>query len=323
MRFVIDVLNATKRQEANPAQQRRIDAEVHHLVELLREATGGGVADGLGAALRELDEHGPEIEQGVVAWVQLLEVLVQSAEQRYPNGHGNRKKGQVRAALHAIYDDPDLRLPGIPPTLTPLVMDIVIDWLIDALVDSVQTYGLWDSSRPYHWSLSGALHAAGALVLNLLQPFFRLLSWLYSKLDYVEPLTPEVKAAVQRVKDKGLVRDKSQLFRSATDVLVFIGQHGPQMTAGVKAFFEAVAMTERLQSAKGPEKKAYATQVVKAALKELGFPVEGGLLGAIADVLISAGIESALALFRKRAPHSFRSRSALPGPTLRRVYVLS
>jgi hypothetical protein len=92
------------------------------------------------------------------------------------------------------------------------------------------------------------------------------------------------------------------------------------MTAGVKAFFEVVAMTERLRSASGPEKKAYASQVVKAALKELGFPIEGGLLGAIADVVISAGIESALNLFKKRAPNSFRSRSALPGGALRRSY---
>ena len=319
MQFVFDVIGRVKRREPSETQ-RIVDAEVHQLVELLREAASGGVAEGLGAALKNLAEHGPDIERGVVAWIELMEVLVQAAEQRYPNGKGSRKKGQVRAAVHAIYDDANISLPGVPRDLTPLVINMTIDWVIDALVDSVQTYGLWDSSRPDHWTLDGALRAAGAVVLDALQPFFRLLNWIYAKLHYVEPLTPEVKAAVQRVKDAGLVHDKRTLIKPATDVIVFIGQHGEQMTAGVKAFFEVVAMTERLRAASGPEKKVYASQVVKAALRELGFPVDNVLLGAIADVVISAGIESALNLFKKRAPNTFQSRSALTAGGLMRSY---
>lgn len=319
MEFVFNAIGRIKRREPSKDQQR-IDAEVHQLVELLREAVSGGVAEGLGSALQNLAEHGPDIERGVVAWIELMEVLVQAAEQRYPNGNGARKKGQVRAAVHAIYNDANIILPGVPRDLTPLVINVTIDWVIDALVDSVQTYGLWDSSRPDHWTLNGALRAAGAVMLDALQPFFRLLNWIYAKLHYVEPLTPEVKAAVQRVKDAGLIYDKRTLIKPATDVLVFIGQHSKQMTAGVKAFFEVVAMTERLWSASGPEKKLYASQVVKAALKELGFPIDNLLLGAIADVVISAGIESALNLFKKRAPNSFKSRSALPIGAVHRSY---
>lgn len=320
MEFVFNAIGRIKRREPSEAQ-RNVDAEVHQLVELLREAASGGVAEGLGAALQNLADHGPDIERGVVAWIELMEVLVQAAEQRYPNGNGARKKGQVRAAVHAIYNDSNLQLPGVPRDLSPLVINITIDWVIDALVQSVDTYGLWDSSRPDHWSLDGALRAAGAAVLDALQPFFRFLNWIYAKLHYVEPLTPEVKAAVQRVKDAGLIYDKRTLIKPATDVIVFIGQHGEQMTAGVKAFFEVVAMTERLRSASGPEKKVYASQVVKAALKELGFPIDNILLGAIADVVISAGIESALNLFKKRAPKTFQSRSALPVGALHRSYV--
>ncbi len=310
MEFVFNAITTIKRRQPSESQ-KRADAEVHRLVELLREASGGGVIEGLGAAVQALSANGKQIEKGVVAWIGLMETLVQAAEQRYPNGHGSRKKGQVRAAVHAIYNDAGITLPGVPRDLTPLVINVTIDWVIDALVDSVQTYGLWDSTQPDDWTLSGAWRAAWAAVFDALQPFLRLLNWIYAKFHYAEPLMPEVKAAVEKVRADGLVRNKQDLIRPATDVLVFIGQHGEQMTAAVKAFFEVVAMTERLRTASGPEKKLYASQVVKAALKELGFPVEGGLLGAIADVVISAGIESALNLFWKRAPDTFQSRSAL------------
>lgn len=310
MEFVFNAIGRIKRREPDEDQQR-IDAEVHQLVELLRVALSGGVAEGLGAALRNLVDHGEDIQNGIVAWIDLMEVLIQGAEQRYPNGNGKRKKGQVRAAVRAIYSDSNIVIPGVPRDLTPLVINVVTDWMIDALVESVDTYGLWDASRPDHWTLRGALQAGFAALTDLAQPLFRVLNWFYVKFHYAEPLTPEVQAAVDRVKAVGLVRDKRTLIKPATDVVVFIGRHAKQMRAGVNAFFEVVAMTERLWSASGPEKKVYATRVVKAALRELGFPIDNALLGAIADVVISAGIESALHLFKKRAPHSFKSRSAL------------
>ncbi|OAN67119.1 hypothetical protein [Sphingomonas sp. TDK1] len=297
-----------KKQRPETAMDREAAAEVHQLVELLRTVQGGGVAEALAAVLRRLAADGPRIERGIVAWVLLTEALIQSAEQRYPSGKGRRKKAQVRAALYHIFQSPDIAIPAIPAPLVPLVMDGLIDWSIDAIAASVDDYALWDESEPLGWSLAGACRAGLSALLLLLTPFFSALNWLYVGLRYRQPLTPEVAAAVARVQAEGTIADKSVLFASVYAVGVFVGGHRVQMIAAVKAFFEVVSMAERLVSARGPEKKAYACAVVKAALAELGFPVRGVLTGAIADAVISAGIESALALFRKRAPESFSSR---------------
>ncbi|HEY0301186.1 MAG TPA: hypothetical protein VGC36_07640 [Rhizomicrobium sp.] len=316
MRYLIDA-KASKKRPRDEALQWAVNAEVHQLIELLREAKSGGVSQAFAAALKDLADHGPEIERGIVAWIQLIEILLQGAEQRYPEGNGAKKKAQVRAALHYLYGDNAVQIPGIPRSLEPLAMDILIDWSINALVDSLNTYSLWDDSKPDPWSPGGMWRALGATLLDLMSPLFDLLNWLYVKLRYSQPLTPEVLAALDRVKAQGLVRDKSVFFRSAADLLKFVAQHGQQVAAGVRAFFEVVAMAERLASASNPEKKAYATAIVKATLQELGFPVESGLIGMIADAVISAGIESALNLFQTRAPENFRSRSALRDSRLR------
>jgi hypothetical protein len=305
MRGFVDRL-AVKKRRPDPARQADVSAEVHELILNLRAAKGSGMSERFAAVLRNLAADGKQIEQGVVAWVQLVEILIQSAEQRYPNGKGGLKKGQVRAALYAIFHDQQLNLPALPRYLQPLVMEIVVDWSIDALVDNIETYALWDASKPYTWSPGGLLRDLLSRLMLLIAPVIEGLSWLYVKLRYSEPLTPEVAAAVQNVRTKALVLNKNALFASASHLAVFLSQHRPQVIAGVKAFFEVVAMAERLANAPGPEKKAYATAIVRAVLEELGFPIGQGIFGMIADAFISAGIESALALFQKRAPETFR-----------------
>src|ERR1700677_3746359 len=98
MRFLINAWNAKKTSRSDDAQQWQVAAEVRQLIELLREAKGGGVSEPFAGALKDLADHGPDIEKGIVAWVQLIEELIQGAESRYPDGRGGRKQAQVRAA---------------------------------------------------------------------------------------------------------------------------------------------------------------------------------------------------------------------------------
>lgn len=304
MRFLIDGLSAMKQQRPATAEQQTAGTEVRQIIESLRIAKSGDVTKAFALHLKNLHDHGEDIQKGIIAWVHLVEVLIQGAEQRYPNGNGPRKLEQVRTALHHIFADPKIDIPELPHFLEPVVMDIVVEWSINALVASVNQYELWDSSTPER-SLRSTLKEVFVFLRGLLRPFGELLGRLYVKLRYSGPLTPEVAAAVQRVQAEGLIKDKRKLFRHGYDFVIFIGQHQPQVTAGVKVFFEVVAMAERWASASGPDKKAYARAIIRATLEELGFPIGGGLLGAIADAFIDAGIESALSLFKKRKPEAF------------------
>jgi hypothetical protein len=287
-------------------QQREISAELRQMIALLREAKGGGVSQEFARKLKILDDNRADIEKGIVAWVKLVEVIVQGAEQRYPDGRGGRKKAQVRAALYQIISGEEFQIPKVPPYLQPVIMNIVVDWSVDVIVDNVNEFNLWDDSQPKGWA--GAIWTLMGMALKLLGPLFELFNRLYVKVRFSEPLTPELEAAVKAVKDTHLLSDKRALLGSPTDLITFVAQHSQQIIAGTRLFFEVVHQAERFVSMSGPDKKAYARDVILGVLDELGFPVGPGLFGAIVTAFIDSGIESAWSIFNKRAPEAFRHR---------------
>jgi hypothetical protein len=285
-------------------------AEILKMLALLREAMGGGVAAELAKLLKALDDHSDQIQQGIIAWIRLIEVLVQEAERAQRKGGGARKKAQVKAAAFRILTDGRARLPGIPKYLYPLVMDVAVEWMIDGIVQAENGYALWDSSPDedvlspivdsFSWlkqALSGIWQwVAGSLITA------------YTATKYREPLSPELRTALEGVEVAGFLTNKNSSLRAAVDFLNFLGKHGEQAIAGIKLIFEAVHQAESFLELDGPGKKQYAHDLIVATLEELGFPVGSGLIGVIAGVFIDAGIESAWSIFTKRAPETFKHR---------------
>jgi hypothetical protein len=113
---------------------------------------------------------------------------------------------------------------------------------------------------------------------------------------------------VEGVVVSGILADKRSNIHAGVELVQFLGEHGEQAIAGIKLIFEAVYQAESFLELDGPGKKQYAHDLVVATLEELGFPVGSGLIGAIADSFIDAGIESAVTIFTARAPESFKHR---------------
>jgi hypothetical protein len=288
-------------------QQREISAELRQMIALLREAKGGGVSQEFVRRLKILDDNREDIEKGIVAWINLVEIIVQGAEQRNPAGNGGRKKAQVRAAIYKIVSGEEFRIPKVPRYLQPVIMEIVVDWCVEVIVVNANEFDLWDSSRPIK-SWAGAIWALLGIALQFLAPLAEIFSWIYVQVRYKEPLTPELEAAVQRVKATHLLSDKRAFLGSPTDLILFVADHGQQVAAATKLFFEVVHQAERFSTLSGPDKKAYARDVILGVLAELGFPVGPGLFGAIVTAFIDTGIESAWSIFDKRAPEAFKHR---------------
>ena len=62
----------------------------------------------------------------------------------------------------------------------------------------------------------------------------------YTTMKYREPLSPELKKAVEGVQVNGLLDDKQRNIHDGVEFLQFLGTHGQQAIAGIKLFFEAV-----------------------------------------------------------------------------------
>ncbi|HTP35527.1 MAG TPA: hypothetical protein VMJ75_25290 [Candidatus Acidoferrales bacterium] len=300
------------REDASP-QRAALRAEVLKMVALLREAMGGGVETELAKQLRALNENRPQIEKAVVAWLRLIEVLVQEAERARRIGGGRRKKAQVKAALFRILNGRNARLPWIPRYLYPLVMDFAVEWSVEAIVQVENDYALWDA-RPEEdkWSpRADCVNWLKEAMGRVWQIPVEFLLTTYTTLKYREPLGPELEAAVTGVETGGIMADKNAALHSAIEFVKFLGQHGQQAIAGIKLVFEAVHMAESFLELDGNGKKQYAHDLIVATLEDLGFPVGTGLFGLIAGAFIDSAIEGAWTIFNERAPESFKHRRPL------------
>jgi hypothetical protein len=308
------LLAARNNSQPDP-QQDHIRAELWRLLGLLRAATGPGMAEEFGAILRDLAEHGYDIERGIAAWIGALEILVQGSEQRHPDGAGTLKKAEVKSAMHYVLSSSRFEIPSVPRYLQPVVIDFFVDWSIDALVSAANGYHLWTPDPPEPPSLRSFLTGVLDRLLQVTRPLLEgvagLFAAIYVQLRYWAPLSPELRAALDKVKEEGLIANKQDLMRRGTQLVIFVGEHGPQVTAMFQLVFEAVREAEFIATLSGPDKKTYAVNLIMEVLEELGFPVDTPLFSAIARAIIGGAIESALDIFKKRAPETFQP-SATP-----------
>jgi hypothetical protein len=298
---------------AKPPEPMR--QEVERLAGLLRDVMQGGAADDFARAFQAFAKHGDDIRQASVLWIEVIQRLVQACEQRYPHKHGALKKSMVKTAARYLIDRDRFDVPGVPPYLQPFVLDIAVDWSIDILVSMTKQYGLWDTARmperhlwsPVRWvlhSLKRIGDAAGPVLAKIPLAIWR-------SLEEHSALTPELKSSLDAVVKRRLLSRKVDLLGDIPDAVVWIGDHGDELKEALQLIFEAVQLAEGFLERSGSEKKAYARDLIFAVLEEYGMIPGDGLMGAIANIFIDIGIDSAVNLFNTFPQHSpaFKHRS--------------
>lgn len=289
--------------------RERLRMEIGRMLTLLREAMGNGMPEKLGEVLRSLAQNSGKIEKAIIAWVRLIEVLVQQTERGSRGGAGELKKADVKAAMHYILSSDRFEIPGIPTYLRPIVIDLAVDWSIDMIVTNANQYDLWIPDPPEPETIYSRFCNLIRRLKQITRPFWEriaeLFARLYVALRYLEPLSPELRTALEQVEQEGLIVSKQQLLRDGIDTVIFIGTHGSQVIALSRLVFEAVREAELFVQLSGPEKKQYARDLILTVLNELGFPVDSGLIGAIIQASVDAAIESAVDIFNRRAPEMF------------------
>jgi hypothetical protein len=294
------------------ARRNKFRAEIWSLRRLLRVALGGGVEKEITAALESLAKKGDQVERAVVVWVDLIEVLVQTREQRYwpRRGLGTNKKAEVKEVVRYLLRGEHFELPHVPEFFAPVVVEIAADWTIDAVVLMANSYGLWKEPEPSGAPLQSGVSALRGWLSTTLRPVSLAVGSVVARIwDLVRPqvpLPPEVLSALKAVEREGLIVQEKELIVGFSNLMQWIGTHRRQLTAMVELVFAAVQETEGYLSLSGPEKKAYATDLVLAVVDELGFSEQTGLVFEFLESIASSGIEVAVHLFNKRAVFKHR-----------------
>jgi hypothetical protein len=284
-------------------------ADIVELRQLLRIAKDEGLDKDLAAALNFLAEHSKQIQRAFVVWIDLIEVLVQDAERRYggTRGMGKLKAAQVKGAVQYLMRNQSFDIPDVPKFLGPVVMDVVIDWSVELAVLLANRYGLWvekDSiakPRSLLTTIKLQLRRAAQVVAGFL-------FWVYVRIRQAMQrdviISPEIKAAIDAVRQEGLIVHHRELFKGVADLLVWISAKRGTLMVLVEVTAAAVQQAEVYVSLTGAQKRAYAYDVVLAALYELGFEQGTGLLFSIIDSTIQSSIEMSVNLFNKRGVFS-------------------
>jgi hypothetical protein len=154
------------------------------------------------------------------------------------------------------------------------------------------------------YSLAVWLARTKALLLWLFNPLLKVLVslaiWIRHLAQGRVILNKGVRDALAAVEREGLLVTSAEGARAVVEVLRWIGTHRDQVIATSNLIFIAVRETETFVSLSGPEKRQYATDLVMAALDDLGFKETSGLLYALVEALVKCGIEVAVHLLKKR-----------------------
>ena len=297
------------------------------------EAVGGaGLLDDFIELLEKIAPNRQEIVNALKAWVNLVEVLVQDAEQEYgtARGRGKEKAEQVKAALvHIAVDRPGLSIPDVPDFLIPIIVETGVNWAINAIVLILNNNSLWEPAierppmrRSIFAKLIRALFAFGRWIRRL-APLARVSEWLRkatTRLVLIAyPLKPDVRIAVERIETTAGASIEDVLKRGVA-VISWTDEHSKQVIALIEVIPFAVQEAEFFGGLSGPEKKVYARELIIAFLKEIGIiDDETSLTFHLIDSFLDWGIDAVVGMFNtraesfgKRVPRTAASNSFVP-----------
>jgi hypothetical protein len=318
------IASASDSGAANPAQREHLRSTIWRLHQLLDEAMGGGTAHELAELLNNIAHNGDRIQSAIIAWVDLIEVLVHHTEVRYGEapGRGALKKAEVKGVIDYILkaDHFSLGIPNLPPALEPVTVDILSSWIIDAVVNVANSYGWWPpEAAPEPRGLDALLGLALARIGQFFNPVIDFVSRVFVRLWFIlrppERLSPAIRSALVRLEQEGLIVQQKDIVKEAVNVIVWVGSHSQQITASVELVFAVVQEVEGFLALDGSSKKAYAHDLVFAVLDDLGFTPPPGLISAIVSALVDVSIDAAVHLLNRHAVFTHHTAEVAARPT--------
>jgi hypothetical protein len=280
-----------------------LDAVIWNLNRLARTTITPEVEQRAVGLVAALPEHAAELQRAFITWVDVVETLVQVAEQDTDKYSGPEKAARVRASVIRIIDTAMRRYDRDAGPLLPVLTGPIIDWLIDIVVLALDRYGLW--AEPVAPKEPGVLgHATAAmrkvvlLVGRLLARVCRALSVCFAvlarRLDRASPIDDHPWVA-QDAAAAALASSAAAVPALAAE-FAWLGAERAQLVKAVDLVFSAVQLAEAEPGLSDPRKKAYAVDLVMLTLEDLGVSTR---MADGARPLVAAMIEATVHLFHK------------------------
>jgi hypothetical protein len=219
-----------------------------------------GAIEELGKVFSHLANSGVGVVELVLAWVDLIETVIQETEARFSSrpGGGAQKKAYVKSVLIELISRSKVAK-AAPDLFTTWVIWAGVDIAVDAIVRIINDRALWaddDDTAPQDAN-SWFRRLGRRIAVFLLNVF----AWLYTRqLQRVE-LSPAVQQSVDRVLADHPI-DPMRLIDDVRGLLDWLGKHREEILAVVDLVTAATEQVEVFISLSGPEKQAYARDLI-------------------------------------------------------------
>lgn len=276
----------------------------------LAQITAGNTDEQFGEILARIAVNGPYIQRTLIYWIELIEVLVQSAEARYTPDAGARKKDEVKAIVLFIVRTNKVDLPAsIPDYLRPVVVDIGTDIVVEAIHelfddqrDDPRGGSPWvaSPSRPsFSQRWRQLMHRVLRILETVLSPLGRRLSRIYLKLRYPVAISPALKATLQRIEEERGRMPHRDAAAEVADILRWVADNADALIAGVKLLGIVVREASVVSDLSEQGRRVYARQLTFAVLEDLGVSTSGPVRSVKLGVAVDTGIDIVMRLFDK------------------------
>lgn len=279
-----------------PELELRAKRMAHRLVRAAELGASSGALQELHAIFdtRNVDTANKPL---LLAWVHLLEVLVQEAELLYGPGTGPLKLRFVEGAVLKILRKLDDRIVPATP-FDPFIFKVVVELTVQGVVRLVNRADLWtvhSEGAVGRRAESGLMRLWVAIVSRL-----RHLSWRLVLAQYRVP--PRLNQAIDAIATEHLAA-LGDVLRLMLAVLVWAGKHAQEVSAFVDVAYAAIREAERFAELSGPAKQAYARALIVAFMEEIGF-MQGRsqLFVSMVNGFLNGLIDSMVQLLNKRKP---------------------
>lgn len=272
----------------------------------------------------EVVTHGRQVlamaassHRAVIAWVSLIESLVQGAEAELAGRSGAEKKAVVKIIARRLYRKERLSLPHVPAWAEPMVIDVLVDVGIDAVVALTDHHNHWavaPEERPVRgWSplhlLWTAFAAAKELLGRLLRPLLRLAGHIYTVvtdlLRRAIPIPSGLQAALREVDTAEIARDINDFNAFLEEAVGWVTTNKGRILALIELIGDVVKTAEELLE-DGAQRKVYARQLMLLVLEETGIYTGRGIGALLIELAVDQAIDAVVHLFNKRGTFHHR-----------------
>lgn len=262
--------------------------------------------------IEHLSQNRERYRVSLLRFVDLMEDITYSVEDRYGDGAGPLKQREARAAMYYVlrgFFGPD-GLPSVPPWMRPLLLEVVVRVTVEFLVTldnpPDESIALWNDLRSRRSPPKVRLLETRVRLARYRESFGERFVGMLVRIFMPKPfLTGRLRASVDAILNDWTERNRltgtipiQRLLQPFVQTALWAGRHGKEVRAAIDAVSMTVYATARFTRLNRDQQLEVVKEAVVLMFEDLGYQTP--MFRTIVRFMVDMMAEATDHLFRKR-----------------------